>query len=520
MQSNNKPFMNWQATDLDKEWKRFRQHCDFTFQGPLASKTELEKVNYLMTYIGDKGREIYTTFYWTAGNDDVAAENATLLGVYNKYSQYVAPKKNQIRATVNFNRRKQEQNERFDNFVTDLKILVQDCGYTDPDRMLRDSIVLRSFHPSVREKCLDRGDELTLDSAVAIGQNHETSQESLKIIGVDEDPKVMVVNSRRQRRQNPKHSKQRDKSDSRRKDEDRSHKSQNCGKCGYDRSHARCPAKDSKCNICHKKGHFAAVCRSEGDSANAVLEYDSASGSDSDSYYTHLVKTVSNGEHSDWWENIEVNGHTIRVQLDTGAARSIMPYEVFKTMNFKGPLVQSNCKFESYTHHPIKMEGYVTLPTRYKDKCVDVKYYIAHTRQEPLLSGNVSKQLGLIVRVHTSHEIPVATEVLQPMALDHREIKRRLTEDKERRRQQHDKKSGSDLPPLQAGDPVSMAPLSQGSRKWLPAASPPLPTTTPPSARVQPISPNPPPTSSVSSPSPKAPPTPVYASVVTSSGRI
>jgi hypothetical protein len=31
--SDNKPRMNWLATDLEKEWKRFKQHCTFTFDG-------------------------------------------------------------------------------------------------------------------------------------------------------------------------------------------------------------------------------------------------------------------------------------------------------------------------------------------------------------------------------------------------------------------------------------------------------------------------------------------------------
>ena len=42
--------MNWNAGDLAKEFKRFKQHCQFTFQGPLSEKSEKAKVNYFMTY--------------------------------------------------------------------------------------------------------------------------------------------------------------------------------------------------------------------------------------------------------------------------------------------------------------------------------------------------------------------------------------------------------------------------------------------------------------------------------------
>ena len=142
-----KPSMNWRASDLDKEWKRFRQHCELTSKGPLATKSEIEKVDYLMTYIVDKGREICGTFTWqlAARNVDgtaIPAENETLDGVYQKYAGYVASKRNQIRATITFNRRKQEPTERFDNFVTSLKVLVKEWAYDGTeDRMVRDAIV-------------------------------------------------------------------------------------------------------------------------------------------------------------------------------------------------------------------------------------------------------------------------------------------------------------------------------------------------------------------------------------------
>ena len=80
-----------------------------------------------MTYTGDKGKEIYGKFTWqpAARNVDgtaIPAENETLDGVYQKYAGYVALKRNQIRATVTFNRRKQEPIESFDNFVTSLNV--------------------------------------------------------------------------------------------------------------------------------------------------------------------------------------------------------------------------------------------------------------------------------------------------------------------------------------------------------------------------------------------------------------
>ena len=71
--------MGWSSGDLPSAWKAFKQHCDFTFGGPLKQKSEKVKCNYLMLWVGDKGREIYSM--WELG-----AEEAKKLNTY--YTKY------------------------------------------------------------------------------------------------------------------------------------------------------------------------------------------------------------------------------------------------------------------------------------------------------------------------------------------------------------------------------------------------------------------------------------------------
>ncbi|ELT88091.1 hypothetical protein CAPTEDRAFT_191344 [Capitella teleta] len=137
---------------------------------------------------GERSTQLSITF--APADGATPAENDTLIGVYTKYDQYCEPK-NEIRATVNFHRRKQAPQERFDSFVTELRILVKDCGYTNEDRMLRDSIVIGGLDQKVRERCMEDGDDLTLEKTIKLGQMYETSKESLKLIG--EDPKVSLL---------------------------------------------------------------------------------------------------------------------------------------------------------------------------------------------------------------------------------------------------------------------------------------------------------------------------------------
>ena len=110
-------------------------------------------------------------------------------------------------AALKFSERRQGDHESFDSFVTDLKILVKDCGYQEEERMVRDAIVFRCKHAKVREKCLDIADALTCEKAVEIGRNYEPNLSSLQKLAHDEDPKVNALSEgkppRRNRRQRP-----------------------------------------------------------------------------------------------------------------------------------------------------------------------------------------------------------------------------------------------------------------------------------------------------------------------------
>ena len=281
--------MNWEAQDLDREFRRFKQHCSFVFNGPLEQKTEIVKCNYLMSFIGDKGRDIYSTFQWAPATPAVAAvvnangeevtpavaaapaENETLNGVYAKFENYVAPKKNQIRATVIFNRRKQKDSERFDDFVTDLRRLIQDCGYGDQeDRMLRDAIVLRAYHAKVREKCLDKGDDLTLQMAITYGQSYEASSQSMKMIEdkklTDDLNKLFFDDTRKPKKGSggKPNSNDNGQGDSQSSDKDKLSKKKRirppaCKHCA--RNHkGECRFKNMTCHRCQQVGHITPAC--------------------------------------------------------------------------------------------------------------------------------------------------------------------------------------------------------------------------------------------------------------------
>ena len=56
------PVMQWDGENLKENWRRFKQHAELMFSGPLKARTEAEKCIYLLIWVGQKGRDIFNTW--------------------------------------------------------------------------------------------------------------------------------------------------------------------------------------------------------------------------------------------------------------------------------------------------------------------------------------------------------------------------------------------------------------------------------------------------------------------------
>ena len=399
--------MNWDSPDLPKEFKRFKQHCLFTFKGPLADKPELRQVNYLMTYMGDKGREVYSTFDWKPAvpadeENHIAAqpaEDATLDGVFGKFEAYVAPKKNEIRATVAFNNRYQQSTEKFDNFVTDLKILVKACGYQEEDRMIRDAIVLRARETVVREKCLDKGDELTLAKAIQIGQNQETAKESMKAMSQKAETNLHAI-KKTQRSHNygakPKSGPDRGSD----KKKQMSDKTFQCKKCGRKHKPRSCPAWGTTCKSCGQKNHWLSHCPS----AKKVDHIDAAESTfQAEDFFVDalFVDALGDEDEEEWILPMKINNTTVSFKLDTGAGCNVLPVDEYKRLKPRPEMKRTEMKIRGYTGTRIPIIGTCMAQVTHKSGTVLLPFHISkkggrNNRYQPVLGLKACKKLELV----------------------------------------------------------------------------------------------------------------------------
>ncbi|CAC5425304.1 unnamed protein product [Mytilus coruscus] len=414
------PCMNWDSGDLPGTWKAFKTHCEFMFQGPLKKKQGDEKCAYLMIWVGEKGRNVYSTL-------DMSAEDQKKLDkYYENFETYVKPKSNHVFSSYKFLCRLQKTNETCEKFVTDLKVLVKDCQYANPDRMVRDRIVFGTKSSKVREKLINEGSELTLEKALDIARTYELSQRQLQTMNIGEDPNVNSINRKKI------YSKQ-----TKKKTVIRTNMNKvlnlNINKTNQNYTYVSGVvmtitqevigqpkvnnAKSStrkiillKCAKPEKKKKVHEIDREE-----CSNYYDS---SDSDTLFVGALYNEKN-ESDTWCEDITVENVGINFQLDTGARCNVLNRTDFRRMKTNNVLSKPDSRLKSFSGHNIECDGRITLQVTLKNQKHEVEFYVADTKYNQVYTLEVKyldlfTGLGCLPGIHKIHPDDSSTPVVHP----------------------------------------------------------------------------------------------------------
>ncbi|CAC5398868.1 unnamed protein product [Mytilus coruscus] len=190
--------------------------------------------------------------------------------------------------------RVQKDIDTFEEYLTDLKILVKDCGYATPEEMVRDAIVFGTKDHKVREKCITEGSELTLEKAINFARTYELSKAQLKSME-SEDKTINMLNKQGSRSNNFTSGKKYGKQYTLQRGPPQNNKGQSpnfankCKNCGGKHERRKCPAFGKQCNKCHKYNHFVSVCLSSNKSTKKMHTLDICSESDDDELFVATV---------------------------------------------------------------------------------------------------------------------------------------------------------------------------------------------------------------------------------------
>ena len=146
-----------------------------------------------------------------------------------------------------------------EQFVTDLKLLVRDCSFKEPDEMIRDRIVFGTNSRKIREKLINEGKELSLDKAVDIARTYEMSQSQMKSMEAGDESVHSVNRDQRPRKYPPKPPTE-------------PLQRGTCGRCGKTHAKNSCPAMGKTCLKCKKPNHFANMCKTQDQKVHEVSD--------------------------------------------------------------------------------------------------------------------------------------------------------------------------------------------------------------------------------------------------------
>ena len=119
--------------------------------------------------------------------------------------------------------------------------------------------------------------------------------------------------------------------------------SESCKWCGRKEDHTRkdCPAKDAKCHLCQKIGHFATVCQSS-KCANAVDKNDFF-----DNYFT--MGEVGSNREDFWSSHVNVNSHSWEFKLDSSSKVTVVDDQTPWLKGLKVDLIKTQRSWKNKT---------------------------------------------------------------------------------------------------------------------------------------------------------------------------
>ena len=103
-----------------------------------------------MLCVGDKGREIYSA-------RELRAEKAKKIDT--DYTKNMWSSNWTVFARYKFHQEVQQEGESFEQFLIDLKLLLKDCDYVDPDEMVRNRVIIGCNATKTREGLIQVGSD-------------------------------------------------------------------------------------------------------------------------------------------------------------------------------------------------------------------------------------------------------------------------------------------------------------------------------------------------------------------------
>ena len=258
-----KPFLF--EGNIAEKWKQWKEEFEWYLIAIEADgKTEKVRAGILLHCLGPKGREVYNTLEFDSVEDRVKYSK-----IIERVEAYCIPRKNLTLLRFKFFTHRQEE-QLFDEFVTQLKKLSNDCEFGAlRDSLVKDMIIIGNKDRRLQERLLRKPD-ISLGDAIKEGQAAETSRKHKETL----TEKGIVHTDVIQRNKTYDY-----KGNKKFVQGSGVNNSGSCQYCSYQHPRGRCPAYKKACNACNGIGHFAKCCFNKDMKKKVIKEVQTESSS-------------------------------------------------------------------------------------------------------------------------------------------------------------------------------------------------------------------------------------------------
>ena len=310
-----------------------------------------------------------------------------------------------------FHKRNQQEGESVSQYVAVIKQLAEHCDFgTHLLDALRDRLVCGLNTEAIQKRLLTET-ALTWKKAVEIAVAMETvAKETHQLSNA---LKINALSLTSQQR----------------------YKCVRCGKTNH--KEADCYYKDQTCHSCGKEGHISRMCRNKehGNKERKVKqkvftkkkksgvyhmdakEMSSSEGSTTDAELT-LNMVAQKGNLSHMCVKPKIEGKTIQMELDTGAAVSLISKELYDMQLCHVPLRQTNTILKTYTGELISPEGVIKVLVKMNKQKAKLPLYVVKGASPPLFGREWLRR----IRIDWREIKTVREETLEAVLQRHNEV--------------------------------------------------------------------------------------------------
>ncbi|KFD64442.1 hypothetical protein M514_23466 [Trichuris suis] len=298
-----------------------------------------------------------------------------------------------------FHKRTQQADETISAYITELRQLAEDCKFeaTLTER-LRDQLVCGLRDNAIQRRLLAET-SLTFDEAFKRALAGEAAANQAKEVQAQNSFAGTISSSH-----HVQHGKK--NSSSFRRHGQSNGQKKTCAGCGGQHKREDCKFKDSECHFCHKKGHIAKVCRSQGSSQQKPQQMPVRKGSSAhqleeleevymESHIHNILPSTDSPKKIR--VTVYIEGQPLTMEVDSGSNFSLISSSTYKMLwPNRGPAItKGHLQLLDYQRNPIRLLGFCDVNVTFKQNHGTLRLLVSKGNQESLLGLQWFPTLGL-----------------------------------------------------------------------------------------------------------------------------